>query len=390
MMHPIREADDATAWAASGGWRRCLAVAAVGVLAAAGCSSDGSAGSDGDAATTATAPDEAGTGESNADETNADETSTGDGGLSSVTGLSIVAELEVGDAPWTAVVVDDLAWVPHQGGITAVDADLTPVHQLDLAGHPETPLWFDDRLWFADIAEPVVTIVDPDEPTAFYQAAAGRQGITPVAAQGSVWVPNRADGTVSRIAPDTLESTTIPGLDGLRGLLEIGDEVYAVIEGTVWQVSADGAPEQIDTLPPSPALEAFGARWAVEGDELVVTGGPVDRVVIGSPIVEVAATEESIVVVARSGILRVDPGQGVITGGLDVEARQPLVGAAGVWFIVGAPGEQTTIGYVDDRSFELFETIVDGEPDHFALLDGTLIVSLKRGNEVVAVATEGG
>ncbi len=308
---------------------------------------------------------------------------------STVTGLSVVAELAVGASPWTAVVVDDLAWIPHQGGITAVDASLTPVHQLELAGHPETPLWWDDRLWFADIAEPVVTIVDPTQPTAFFQAPVGRQGITPVAAKGAVWVPNRADGTVSRVAPDTLETLTIPGLEGLTGLLVADDEVYTVIDTTIWHVSAEGGPVKVGALPPAPPLDAFGASWAVEGDELAVTGGPVERVVIGSPIVEVAATDDSVIVVAQSGILRIDPEVGVITGGIDVQARQPLVGATGVWFVAGEAGEQTTIGYADGQSLERFDIVVDGVPDHFALLDGTLIVSLKRGDEVVAITADG-
>lgn len=382
MMDSCRLTVDRAGEAPGGGRCRWLGVAMVGALMLGSCSSDGSDGAAGDPSVDAAAV--GGGAVDTADDDGAPEESA-----STVTGLSIVAELEVGNAPWTAVVVDDIAWVPHRGGITAVDAALTPVHQLELAGHPETPLWFDGRLWFADIREPVVTIVDPDQPTAFFEASVGQQGFTPVAAQGAVWVPNRADGTVSRIDPETLESSTIPGLDGLVALTAIDDQVYAVIETTIWHVSAEGGPEQVGALPPRPPLEAFGALWAAEGDEIAVTGGPVDRVVIGSPIVEVGATDDSVIVVAESGILRIDPDRGVITGGLDVRARQPFVGAAGVWFIVGEPGERTTIGYADGQSLERFDIVVDGEPDHFASLDGTLIVSLKRGNEVVAITADG-
>ncbi len=381
MMNSFRLRADWAGTAPGSGRRRWLGVAMVGALVVGGCSSDGSDGAAGDGPVDETTVE--------TEPVDTDSTAAPQVPASTVTGLSIVAELEVGDAPWTAVVVADLAWVPHRGGITAVDASLTPVHQLDLVGHPETPLWFDDRLWFADIAEPVVTVVDPDQPTAFFEVSAGQQGFTPVAAQGSVWVPNRADGTVTRIDPETLESSTIPGLDGVARLVELDDEIYAVIETTIWHVSAEGGPEKVGALPPAPPLEAFGARWAVDGDELVVAGGPVDRVVIGSPIVEVDATDDSIIVVAQSGILRIDPNQGVITGGLDVKARQPLVGESGVWFVIGEPGETTTIGYADGQSLELFETTVDGIPDDFASLDGTLIVSIKRGAEVVAIVADG-
>jgi hypothetical protein len=84
-------------------------------------------------------------------------------------------------------------------------------------------------LWIPDEADATVLQIDQSTGTLQNEIQVGSQPFGAVFANDAVWVANGQDGTVSRIAPDTLEVTTTTVGGAPTGIVTTGDSVWVSV-----------------------------------------------------------------------------------------------------------------------------------------------------------------
>jgi len=163
----------------------------------------------------------------------------------------VSATVGVGESPNALTAGGGALWVAGSGNgtVTRVDPATGRVTAtLRLGGEPDGLALAGGVLWVAYADRAVVTRVDPTTATALGQVRVGRHA--PVGTQagtlavpesigvglGAVWVPNSADGTVSRIDPATGKVTAtfpVSGRTPSVHLYNAGVGV-AVADGALW------------------------------------------------------------------------------------------------------------------------------------------------------------
>jgi DNA-binding beta-propeller fold protein YncE len=214
-------------------------------------------------------------------------------------------------------------------------------------------------------------------------AAAVRDGIDvgsdPVAVAvgaGGVWVLDAAEGTLSRVDPDTRRVAGRPArVDG-------GPFAVAVGEGAVWVASTDGTVRAFDprTMEPTGrAAQVRGANGLAVGlggvwvtsrlagtltriDPATRRVDPPIRVGAGPADVAVGAGAVWVANADAGSVSRVDPGSGRADAPIAVgtqQVRALAVGEDGVWVARagGRVGDRLEVVRIDPREREL-----DGEP----------------------------
>jgi streptogramin lyase len=149
----------------------------------------------------------------------------------------------------------------------------------------------------------------PSGPVQAVVAVGQRPGV-PVAGEGAVWVPNTADGSVSRIDPRT---------NRVVATLRIGDQVafYHRDCEAKWNVHAFMGPSfhVRDCDLPSAAAVGAGALWVLKNDDkMVVRVDPTsERIVARVPLAfvpfDIAATNDAVWITGYydDAVARIDP-----------------------------------------------------------------------------------
>ena len=276
------------------------------------------------------------------------------------------------------------------------------------------------------IPENAVGAIDPDAEGVTAQYPVGREPAAVAAGDGSVWVANAGDGTVSRIVPGTPHVVSIAvGEDpaGLafaagslwvtdredRSVVQVNPDTNRVVNridvgngpsgiagsfGSLWVASevdrsvaridlADGsvAPKKID-LAASPTAVAAGAGsvWVASEEGGTVfrieprTGAVVKPIAVGNGPVAVAADEDGVWVANRQDgtVSRIDPATNSVTDLVSV-GRAPSgigVGEDGVWVANSGDG---TVSRIDPETRKPAGTIdVAGSPSALAITGGSV------------------
>ena len=235
----------------------------------------------------------------------------------------ILASIPIGGAPTALAATPGAVWVSDATGqISRIDPEYdrpVPTRQLTAASNL-LPL---GTAWPMLPASRSIWIVDPDGYVGQFDPGTGRQtgsvdvGNEPsavAAGAGSLWVTNSADGTVTRIDPATLVTTTIP--------VGHGPDAVAVNAAGVWVANA--------------------------GDDALVrinpdTGAVAATVSVGDGPAAVLATATALWVAnARDGtVMRLDPRSGAVTKTIHLGGSPTaLVSAAGRVWVTVAPAPQ--------------------------------------------------
>jgi ABC-type transport system substrate-binding protein/DNA-binding SARP family transcriptional activator len=189
-----------------------------------------------------------------------------------------VRNIPVGGAPTALAAGRDAVWLADgTGDISRIDPvydSLTPARRLSAAfllGHGTTwpILGAFDSIWIAN-PDGYVTRLDTTSGRQIGSVDIGNEPSAIAAGDGSVWITNRADGTVSRIDPLTMLATTIP--------VGHGPAAITVNAAGAWVANAgDGALVRIDPdtnavagmtrvgSMPTAVVAGSGALWVTDG-----------------------------------------------------------------------------------------------------------------------------
>jgi len=227
--------------------------------------------------------------------------------------------IPVGGTPTALAATPGAVWVSDSTGqISQIDPQYNrPVPTRQLVS---VPLFRARTAWPMLAASRSIWVVDPDGYVAQIDPGTGRQtgsvdvGDEPTAVAagaGSLWVTNSADGTVTRIDPDTLVATTIP--------VGHGPDAVAVNAAGVWVANAgDDALVRID-----PDTGAVAATASV-GD--------------GPSAVLATATALWVANARDDTVMRLDPRSGAVTKTIHLGGSPTaLVSAAGRMWVTVAP-----------------------------------------------------
>lgn len=259
------------------------------------------------------------------------------------------------------------------------------------------------------VALNTVGVIDPDTNALVGQVRVGNAPVGVTVGEGSVWVANSGDGTVSRIDPRTRTvARTIP--------VRAGDRLAAG-EGGVWAVDLDAPGSEageavVRLLQIDPRDDAViprlrrptrnnevgradvaagnGAVWLADGSTHVLQLDPQRGAVTGSyqaerpSTIDVAAGDEGIWVLygvgatARQGssgfdLARIDPDAGILSAPIHVaqEAQAVATGGGAVWVAGG-----TSVIRVDpDRNAVVATIQVGNTPSDIAFGEGAVWVA---------------
>ena len=263
------------------------------------------------------------------------------------------------------------------------------------------------------IAEHAVGVIDPDGGAITAQYAVGRGPAAVAPGQGSMWIANALDGTVTRIDPDRDLAVTIPvggapaalafgagslwvadsdagsvaqidpGSNSVEQRIEVGNapRAVAVADGALWVVSASNSTiERVDldrarvtrSIPlatnPTAVAAGAGALWVASEEAGTVTrieprSGTVTQAIrVGNGPSAVAIGERAVWVVNRhDGTLsRIDPATGAVSWTVPVggDPSAVVAGEGAVWVAAG----DGHVRRVDPREPRVLETIAVGAP----------------------------
>jgi ABC-type transport system substrate-binding protein len=252
------------------------------------------------------------------------------------------------------------------------------------------------------VAENTVALLDPGDGSVDVAFEVGRAPSAVVTGEGSVWVANQLDGTVTRIDREREAAATI----------DVGPHPTALAfgEGSLWVVSGDDRTiAQVDPrtnrvaqrLPvggqPAGIAVRYGAVWVAEPAADVVARidlarGTTRRFAAGAGPIAVAAGAGGVWVAAEESghLVRLDPRSGVASAPIRVgnAPGSVAVGADAVWVANRPDG---TISRVDSRTGVVNGTYkVATEATSLAVGDGAVWVADKPAGMVVRVDPTGG
>jgi virginiamycin B lyase len=141
--------------------------------------------------------------------------------------------VEVGGNPCGVVAVDDAVWVSVNDTAELVRIDPATGEETARIGLSDSPCEItpaDGMLWVATQSG-VVDRVDPNGPELVSSVPTGLASYQAVAAFDSIWVTNRSAQTITRIDPETEDTTTVDvtgtnagGIVAAAGALWVGDD----------------------------------------------------------------------------------------------------------------------------------------------------------------------
>lgn len=337
-------------------------------------------GGDDDQSTVETAPEESTT-SSRPDEVASTTTTTP---VVGVVGISDDFQWTLGRGLWTAEASPSGLWVPRLAGISWVNIDTMEVVDIELPGHPETPLVAFGSVWVPNIREPILHRIDLDSPTAEPASIqVGNRGFRPEVAAGRIWVANRDDNSVSAVDPADNSVFTIDLGGRIQSMVGVGDELWVRSDQGLAVIDAAGSVETLDQFSPSGALFfAFDSVWvgdASTGNLLRID--PSERIStvaidVGGGVGGLVASDRSIFLVSADGVLRVDPETNNIDGTvwIDGTAIGLRPSSDGVW--ITSRGPCSAVHFLHDQTLSLASFDVDGDPDTATVVGDRAFVSL--------------
>ena len=185
----------------------------------------------------------------------------------------------IGDAPTALAATKDAVWVTGgKGGVSEIDPRYNRVASTRslaapgfFGGSTRPTLFAFGLLWVVD-PDGVVSRIDPASGRKLGSVGVGNDPSAIAAGAGSVWVTNSSDGTVTRVDPASLVSTTIP--------VGHGPAAVAVNPAGVWIANAgDNTVVRVDpdtnavaaTTPvgdgPTAVVATSTALWVANGDD---------------------------------------------------------------------------------------------------------------------------
>jgi YVTN family beta-propeller protein len=266
-----------------------------------------------------------------------------------------------------------------------------PVAPIPVAAAPSAITAADGSLWVANLDEATVSRVDPRRGAVVQTLDVGEGPDAVAAGAGFVWVSNGLDGTVTKIDP---------GVDRAVDTVDVGNEPagIAAAPGAVWVASSsDGSVTRIDTRTdrPWPAVAVagsadgialgFGSVWVTsEADQSVTrldarTGAVVQRIPAGGGASAVAAGLGSVWVANAldDTLTRIDPATGSVRAVIPVGDGPDgmAIADSAVWVSNQLSGTLTKIDPATDvavRAFDLGST-----PEGVAAFGGQLFTAVR-------------
>ena len=289
-------------------------------------------------------------------------------------------ELTRGPAPLRSVPVNTLALIDaetgHLEGSVAVGARPIAV----VAG--------EGSLWVANFDEQTVSRVDPATRREVARVPAGGAPTGLAVGDGFVWVTHGFGGTVSQIDPGVNRITaTLPLGSGLAGVAVAANAVWIAntIDGTVLRIdpSAGAVVRTID-VGGSPTSVAAGAHslWVADGRSVVkidlATNGVVARIALRHPATRLAVGSGAVWVSSSldNVVTRIDIATG--SAAVEIPVEEGPVGLAAdlkaVWIAAGLAGAVTRI---DPGTNRVVDTIpVGSEPGGVAVVGNSVWVTV--------------
>ena len=276
---------------------------------------------------------------------------------------SVTAILAVGAHPVAAVAAADSLWVANLEDRTVTRIDLSSrriLQSIPIGGAPTALATTPGAVWVSD-ATGQISRIDPeyDRPVPTRQLTAA-SNLLPL---GTAWPMLPASRSIWIVDPDGYVGQFDPGTGRQTGSVDVGNEPSAVAagEGSLWVTnSADGTVTRIDpaTLvtttipvghgPDAVAVNAAGVWVANAGDDALVrinpdTGAVAATASVGDGPAAVLATATALWVAnARDGtVMRLDPRSGAVTKTIHLGGSPTaLVSAAGRVWVTVAPAPQ--------------------------------------------------
>jgi peptide/nickel transport system substrate-binding protein len=185
--------------------------------------------------------------------------------------------LPAGSRPTGIATGAEALWVADTTGAAVLRIDPSGVDEsssIPVPGEPAGVAWTDDGVWVSYAPDGVARI-DPSTATIALTQTVGNDPTAILSAHGSIWVANRLDGTIHRIAPssgDVLD--VIPVGDGPNALASVDGSIWVANEydGTV--VAIDPSTNDVER---TVVLDAAAASLATGGDGVWVAVGASGR-----------------------------------------------------------------------------------------------------------------
>lgn len=231
------------------------------------------------------------------------------------------------------------------------------------------------------------TLATPSGPVQAVIAVGQRAGV-PVAGEGAVWVPNTADGSVSRIDPRT---------NRVVATLRIGDQpgFYHRYCEAKWNVHAFMGPSfhVRDCDLPSALAVGAGALWVLKNDDQRVlkidpgSGHVVASVPIGFVPFEIAATDSAVWITGYydDTVVRIDPRTNQVVASLTVPDGASGIALAdgAIWVASSIAGK---VSRIDPATNRVVATVALDCP---VLCDGSVPLAIAASVDAIWVRTVG-
>jgi YVTN family beta-propeller protein len=270
-----------------------------------------------------------------------------------------------------------------ENAIGVIDAEAAGIEsQVSLAGRPSAIAAGGGFVWVASEADGTVSRIDPE--TGAVQTLPLEGGVAGLAyGSGALWVANPEGRTVAQIDPGALRVVQTVAVGN-------GPSAVAVGQGAVWVGNTfDGTLSRIDLAGEGVETISLGttpAGIAVGGDGVWVTseaagtalrvdprsGRVLQPVGVGNGPTGVAADGQEVWVVNRQDgtVTRIDPSSNSVSATIEV-GESPTAVAIGVGAVWVANGGDGTIARIDAEGGRVEETIeLESSPSGLALADG--------------------
>ena len=263
------------------------------------------------------------------------------------------------------------------GRIDGEDAAL--VEQYTVGREPRAIAAGDGSLWVADARDETVSRLDP-EGNRVTTIPVGSDPAAVAFGEGAVWVAERGDNSVAQISPVTNKVTRrIPGVNAAdalaagHGALWVG----SAVDKRVSRLRLGGGTDAISLgAPPSAIAVGAGAVWVTSEETGTLfrigprTAEVVQAIRVGNRPVAVAAGASGVWVVNRQDatVWRIDPATNSVTDTIKV-ARDPgavALARSGVWIATA----DARVARIDPRSRRVTETVALGNPATALAADG--------------------
>ena len=263
------------------------------------------------------------------------------------------------------------------GRIDAGDGDL--VAQYLVGREPRALAAGDGSVWVADARDETVSRVEPGR-NRVVTIGVGSDPVAVAFGEGALWVAERGDGTVAQISAASnrvarrIRSVNAPSALAVgHGAVWIGSAVDHRVVG----VRADGSEVVVQLGAPATAIAVgAGAVWIVSEETGTLfrveprTGTVVRAIRVGNRPVAVAADGAGVWVVNRQDarVWRIDPRTGSVSDTIAV-ARDPsavATSASGVWVATG----DGKVSRIDRRSAGIASSVELGNPATALAADG--------------------